>query len=48
MLEAVGYETAVPTASSLKEAVTKYYEFYSKKDEEEYGVVALLIKVTNT
>ena len=45
MLEAVGYEAAVPTASSLDEAIAKYREFYSAKDEEEYGVVALLIKV---
>jgi ASC-1-like (ASCH) protein len=46
MLEAVNYEAAVPTANSLDEAVAKYREFYTEKDEEEYGVVALLIKVS--
>lgn len=45
MLEAVNYRDAVPTAESIDEAVSKYADFYSTKDEEEYGVVALFFKV---
>lgn len=45
MLEAVNYEAAVPTATTLQEAISKYAEFYSAKDEEEYGVVALFFEV---
>jgi ASC-1-like (ASCH) protein len=45
MLEAVNYEAAVPTAKNLEEAVSKYAEFYTEKDEEEYGVVALFFEV---
>lgn len=47
MLEAIGYKAAVPTASSLDQAIAKYREFYTKKDEEEYGVVALMIEVVD-
>ena len=47
MLKAVNYEAAVPTAKTFQEAISKYAEFYSKKDEGEYGVVALFFKVIN-
>jgi ASC-1-like (ASCH) protein len=47
MLEAVNYETAVPTAKTLQDAISKYAEFYSIKDEEEYGVVALFFEVVS-
>jgi ASC-1-like (ASCH) protein len=40
MLEAVDYESVVPTAASVNEAVAKYAEFYSAEDEAAYGVVA--------
>jgi len=40
MLEAVDYESVVPTAATVDEAVAKYAEFYSAEDEAAYGVVA--------
>ena len=45
MLEAVNYEAVIPTAQSLEQAVDAYAEFYSAKDQEEYGVVALFFDV---
>lgn len=47
MLEAINYEAAVPTAKTLADAISKYAEFYSPKDEEEYGVVALFFEVAS-
>lgn len=47
MLESVNYEAAVPSVKTLRDAINKYAEFYSAKDEEEYGVVALFFEVMN-
>jgi ASC-1-like (ASCH) protein len=47
MLEAVDFQAAVPNAETLQDAINKYAEFYSTKDEEEYGVVALFFNVAN-
>ena len=45
MLEAVDYKAAVPAAKTLQDAINKYSEFYSVKDEEEYGVVAIFFEL---
>lgn len=45
MLAAVDFTAAIPTANSSGEAVAKYREFYTAKDEEEYGVVAFFFEV---
>jgi ASC-1-like (ASCH) protein len=45
MLEAVNYEAAVPAAGTIQDAISKYADFYSAKDEEDYGVVALFFEV---
>ena len=37
--EAIDFQAAVPTAQSVDDVVTKYREFYTPKDEAEYGVV---------
>ena len=44
MLESIDFTAAVPSAKSVREAVKKYSEFYSKDDEEKYGVVALFFE----
>ena len=41
MVNTVDYKAAVPSAKSAKQALKKYKEFYSSKDEVELGVVAL-------
>lgn len=46
MLENEGFENAVPLARNIDEAVEAYYKFYSKEDEEEFGVLAIEIKLT--
>jgi len=40
MLEAVGFQNAIPSAKSLDEAACQYRTYYSKEDEATYGVVA--------
>jgi ASC-1-like (ASCH) protein len=38
--EAINYESALPTAKSVDDAIKKYREFYSAEEEIEFGVVA--------
>lgn len=45
MLKAIDYEAVVPNAKNLQDAISKYDEFYSHKEEKEYGVVALFFEV---
>ena len=45
MLEAIDFVAAVPTAKNIDEAIKKYAEFYSTKDEEEYGIIALFFEL---
>jgi ASC-1-like (ASCH) protein len=45
MFTTTDFESAVPTATSVDEAVTKYREFYSAADETEYGIVALSFEI---
>lgn len=41
LFEAVDYEQAVPSATSLEEAMQTYRQFYSPEDEVTYGVAAI-------
>lgn len=41
MFSMVDYRKVVPMAESRREAISLYRNFYSKEDEEEYGVVAI-------
>lgn len=45
MIIAEGVENTVPDAKSIEEAERVYYKFYSKDDEEKFGVVAVKIKL---
>jgi ASC-1-like (ASCH) protein len=38
-------QNVIPEAKTLEEAEAVYYKYYSKEDEETFGVVALEIKV---
>lgn len=45
MLETVDYTVLAPEAESIDDALAAYTFLYSEKDEEEYGAVAIYIKV---
>lgn len=45
MLESLDYKAAVPDAKNKNEAINKYRQFYSSKDEEEHGIVAMLFSI---
>jgi ASC-1-like (ASCH) protein len=40
-----GIKNVIPNANSLKGAVNVYYKFYSKEDENLFGVVAIKLRV---
>ena len=40
-LDSIGFQAAIPSATSKKEALARYRTFYTAKDEEEYGVIAI-------
>lgn len=37
-------ENVIPDKDNLEDAIDVYYKFYTKKQEEEFGVVAIKIK----
>jgi ASC-1-like (ASCH) protein len=45
MLEAIDFQAAIPTATTVDEALKAYRTYYSAEDEREYGVVALTFEV---
>jgi ASC-1-like (ASCH) protein len=45
MLEKEGIENVIPDKKTLDEAEEVYYNFYTKEQEEEFGVVAIGIRV---
>lgn len=42
--EAINFEAALPSATSVDDAIKKYREFYSAEEEREFGVVAFSIE----
>ncbi len=46
MLESIDYKAIVPSAKDKKQALEKFREFYSEKDENEHGVVAMFFELT--
>lgn len=44
MIESEGVKNVVPDKTDIDEAVNIYYKFYTKKQEREFGVVAIQIK----
>lgn len=44
MIVKEGLENVIPDKKSIKDAVNVYYKFYTKQQEQEYGVVAIQIK----
>lgn len=44
ILEKEGIENIIPDKKTLDEAGSVYYNFYTKKQEEEFGVIAIGIK----
>jgi ASC-1-like (ASCH) protein len=45
MLDSVGFQNAIPGASSIDEAVGIYRKFYSFEDEEKFGVIAIYFEL---
>jgi len=44
MIEQEGIENVIPDKNNIDEAVDVYYKFYTKEQEDEFGVVAIRIK----
>jgi len=45
MITMEGIKNVIPNAKSLEEAINVYYKFYSKEDENSFGVVGISIKI---
>ena len=39
-----GLKKTLPNINTLEEGVNVYYKFYTKEDEEKYGILAITIK----
>ena len=44
MIETEGVENVIPDKNNIDDAVNVYYKFYTKEQEQEFGVVAIKIK----
>ena len=44
MLASEGFINAVPGSKTIEEAEAAYYKFYTKEQEQEFGVLAIKIK----
>jgi ASC-1-like (ASCH) protein len=44
MLSSLDFRQAIPNASSVRDALRIYRQYYPVADEEEYGVVAITFK----
>jgi ASC-1-like (ASCH) protein len=44
MIEKEGIENIIPDKNNIDEAVDVYYKFYTKEQEDKFGVVAIKIK----
>ncbi len=45
MLLSEGIKNVIPNANNINEALNVYYEFYTKEDEEFFGVISLSFKI---
>ncbi|MFH1187742.1 MAG: ASCH domain-containing protein [bacterium] len=48
MLKKEGIKNVIPNKQTLEEAADVYYKFYTKEQENEFGVVAIKIKRIST
>lgn len=46
MLSSVDFKDAIPSARTLEDALGVYRKYYTTKDEQEYGVIAILFELT--
>lgn len=44
MLEKEGIKNVIPDKNTLNEAESVYYNFYTKEQEKEFGIIAIKIK----
>lgn len=45
MFETIGYDKAIPRAASVQEALSTCYQFYTREQEKELGVIAVYFKL---
>lgn len=45
MIEKEGIENVIPDKDNIDEAEAVYYKFYTKEQEKEFGVLAIVIKM---
>lgn len=45
MVKAEGYRCVIPRARSAEEAASEYDKFYSREDQEKYGVLAIEVGI---
>ena len=45
MFEAIGFSESIPRANSIDHAIAQCRAFYSKADEQSYGVIAVYFKL---
>jgi ASC-1-like (ASCH) protein len=43
MIASEGLKNVIPDVASIDEAVAVYYKFYTKEDEQKYGVIGIKI-----
>ena len=48
MLADIGYETVIPRAQSIDEALMDYQRFYTSNEEQQYGVLAIHIELADS
>ena len=48
MINSEGIENVIPDKKDVKDAINVYYTFYTRKQEKEFGVVAIKIKQLET
>jgi ASC-1-like (ASCH) protein len=47
MIESEGVENVIPDKADIEEAANVYYKFYTKEQENEFGVSAIKIRKIN-
>ena len=44
MIESEGVKNVIPDKADIEEATNVYYKFYTKEQENDFGVSAIMIK----
>ncbi len=44
MIEKEGIENVIPNKKTIEEAVAVYYKFYTKENEDQFGVISIKLQ----